>query len=143
MNAALPESLIVDTANRLGAVSVPVVAIQSAWQSIPNCPGCLSSENGQRLFIAYRLRELGCFSIGCCEDNEKGTGCILHFFDIHHNTRNLTDEEYAAFMNGRRTEPDVAATKMWKLMDSEPVNALAGRTTYFSRSKKSKKEDAT
>jgi len=133
----LPESLIVDCANRLGAFKVPVEAIQKAWKAVnPICPGCLNNENGQRLFIAYRLRDLGCFAVGCRDDMEQGTGCFLHFFDIYGNTRNLTDAEYAAFMNSRGTEASVAATKLWKLTDSQPVNALAARATYFNRDNK-------
>lgn len=132
----LPESLIVDCAEKLGAFKVPIEAIQKAWKAVSRrCPGCLNTENGQRLFIAYRLRELGCFAVGCYEDNEAGTGCFLHFFDIYTNTKNLTDEEYAAFMNWRHAEAKVAATKLWKLVDSKPVNALAARSTYFKSNK--------
>lgn len=140
----LPEALIVDCAQKLGAFNVPIRAIQAAWEStIVDCVGCLNNENGQRLFIAYRLRELGCFAVGCKDDMEQGTGCFLHFFDIYANTKSLTDAEYAAFMNGRSTESSVAATKLWKLTDSRPVNALAARSTYFNRDKKPNRPETT
>lgn len=130
----LAESLIIDCAEKLGASKVPIRAIQAAWeQTIVDCVGCLNNENGQRLFVAYRLRELGCFPVGCNSNEESWTGCVFHFFDIYSNTKNLTDAEYAAFMNGRSTEPSVAATKMWKLIDSQPVNELAARATGFKR----------
>lgn len=135
----LPESLIVDCANQLGAVKIPIEAIQEAWKSVANSSflGCLHNENGKRLFIAYRLRELGCFPAGCQEDVELGSGCLFHFFDIYSNTRNLTEEEYAEFMTSRRKyreqEAKWAATKLWQLIDSHPVNRVAARATGFNR----------
>ena len=132
----LPESLITDCAQRLGACKVPIDAIQKAWKSVSG-HGCLNTEDGQRLFIAYRLRELGCFEPGCAFDEDIGTGCILHFFDIYSDTKNLTEQEYIEFMQSRRryreNEARVAATKLWKLLDSYPVNAVAARATCFPK----------
>jgi len=135
----LPEALIVECAERLGASKVPVDAIQNAWKCsmVGSSYGCLNNDNGKRLFIAYRLREMGCFEVGCEFPSDSRTWCVFHFFDIWHDTRNLTDEEYAEFMNSRTKyrdeEAKVAATKLWKLIDSQPVNALAARATYFNR----------
>lgn len=138
----LPEALILDCAERLGASAVPVEAIQAAWNSsnVGSSYGCLNTENGKRMFIAYRLREMGCFGVGCQLANEEGTGCVFHFFDIFYDSKNLTDAEYAEFMTSRakyrQEEARVAATKLWKLIDSQPVNAVAARATGFKRSRK-------
>lgn len=132
MIGELSETLIVECAESLGACRVPVEAIQKAWGSVGGY-GCLNNDNGKRLFIAYRLREMGCFDVGCQLADEFPTGCFFHFFDIHHDTKNLTDEEYAEFMNYRQTDSGIAATKFWKLIDSEPINAVAARATLFHR----------
>lgn len=133
----LPETLIIECAERLGASRVPVEAIQSAWKSsmVGSSYGCLNNDNGKRLFIAYRLRELGCFEVGCQFPSDSRTWCVFHFFDIYYDTKNLTDEEYAKFMNPRRDESNIAATKMWKLIDSQPVNAVTARATGFRKGK--------
>lgn len=135
----LSESLIFDCAAKLGASRIPVEAIQRAWKSVGGC-GCLNTEDGQRLFIAYRLRELGCFEVGCQDDTEVGSGCWLNCFDIYSDTKNLSKAEYEAFMGSRKryreNEAKVAATKLWKLLDSYPVNAVADRSTYFNRDSK-------
>lgn len=137
----LPEALIVDCAERLGASTVPIAKIQKAWKSVVGFAsfGCLNNENGQRLFIAYRLRELGCFRVGCKSEDETGTGCFFHFFDIYYNSKNLTDAEYAAFMNSRakyrQDEASVAASKLWKLIDSHPINVVAARVASPKKSK--------
>ena len=138
----LPEALIVECAERLGASRVPVEAIQAAWKCsmVGSSYGCLNNDNGKRLFIAYRLRELGCFEVGCQFPSDSRTWCVFHFFDIYYDTKNLTDEEYAEFMNSRskyqQEEASVAATKLWKLIDSQPVNVVAARATGFRKGKR-------
>lgn len=142
----LPEALIVECAERLGAVKVPLEEIQKAWQSVSaySSYGCLNNDNGKRLFIAYRLRELGCFKVGCQSEAEIGSGCFFHFFEIYFDRKNLTDEEYAAFMNSRskyrKDEASIAATKLWKLIDSHPVNVVAARATSFPANKRKGKD---
>lgn len=130
----LDDQMIISYAERLGADRIPVEEIKRAYSyvMVGQGLGCLNTEDGKKLFIAYRLRELGCFDVGCQSDEEFGTGCILHFFDMFYDTRNLTDEEYVKFMLGRAKEdPDFAATKFWKLIDSLPVDAVASRVASF------------
>lgn len=139
----LPEQLITSTAQRLGATYVPIEQIQNAWKSYAlwSNSGHLSTDNGKQLFIANRLREYECFEVGNQSTEDIGTGCILHFFDIYTTTKNLTDEEYDEFMYNNKTkknETNIAATKLWKLLDSYPVNAVAAKATSFNRGKKKK-----
>lgn len=132
----LEDQMIISCAERLGAVRIPVEEIKRAYSYVMTGPrwGCLNTDDGRKLFIAYRLRDFGCFDVGCQSDEKIGTGCILHFFDMFYDTRNLTDEEYVKFMLGRaKEEPDVAATKFWKLIDSLPVDAVASRVARFYR----------
>ncbi len=138
----LPDALIIECAERLGASTVPIEAIQKAWMAVMSNPygrGCLNNDSGKKLFIAYRLREFGCFEVGCQSDEEFGSGCVFHFFDIYSDSRNLTDEEYIEFMISRHKyrmeEARYAATKLWKLLDSHPVNVVAGRVADINRRK--------
>jgi hypothetical protein len=136
MTQDLPSDFIHQCAFQLGATKVPVDEINRHWRKIKDNGswGCLGSEAGRKLFVAYRLRELGCFEVGC-RDLDFHSGCEMHFFDIYDDTKNLTDEEYAEFMNYRKNEATVAATKLSSLIDANPVNKLAERSTYFPRSK--------
>lgn len=88
---------------------------------------------------AKRIADFGCFEVGCQSDEEFGSGCILHFFDIYSDSKNLTDQEYIEFMTSRHKyrmeEARYAATKLWKLLDSRPVNSVAARVANINRGK--------
>lgn len=134
----IDDQLIISMAERLGASCIPIEEIKKAYSLVMAGPGggCLNDEEGKKLFIAYRLRDFGCFEVGCKSDEEfgTGTGCILHFFAMDRDTRNLTEEEFIEFMCGRaKKDPDFAATKFWKLVDSLPVDAVASRVANFYR----------
>lgn len=75
----LPDALIIECAERLGAIAIPIEAIQKAWASKMSDRygwGCLNSDSGKKLFVAYRLREFGCFEVGC-QSEEVPDACFI------------------------------------------------------------------
>jgi len=114
----LDNQMIISYAERLGANRIPVEEIKRAYSYVMVGPGwgCLNTDDGKKLFIAYRLRELGCFDVGCQSDEEFGTGCILHFFDMFA----FTYQEWI-----KRSQLCTQTMKIWTMiMQQEAVFAL-------------------